>query len=161
MNIKELKEIIKLMEENKLTELEIEEDGFKVKLKKSNGTMLVQEAGMAPQVPLTVQQVPPHIIGAALPQTAPAAAKKDEDDPSIVIVRAPMVGTFYQAPAPNAAPFVNIGQDVNVDDTLCIIEAMKLMNEIKSEIKGKIVDILVTNGQAVEFDQPLFKVKKA
>ena len=155
MNIKELKDIINLMKENKLTELEIEEEGFKVRLKKSNGNMVIQEAHPVVQhIPQVIQQVVP-------PAPAVEAAKKDEDDPTIAIVRSPMVGTFYQAPAPNAQPFVNTGQEVNIDDTLCIIEAMKLMNEIKSEVKGKIIDILVTNGQAVEFDQPLFKIKKA
>jgi len=83
-----------------------------------------------------------------------------EEDATIEIVRSPMVGTFYKSPSPEAESFVQVGQTVNEGDTLCIIEAMKLMNEIKSEVKGKVLEVLVTNGQAVEFDQPLFKIKK-
>jgi acetyl-CoA carboxylase biotin carboxyl carrier protein len=103
-----------------------------------------------------------HASAQAVPAAATAAAAdKEVDDPNVVIVRSPMVGTFYASPAPNAQPFVKIGQDVNIDDTLCIVEAMKLMNEIKAEISGSVVEILVTNGQAVEFDQPMFKIRIA
>jgi len=158
MNIKELKEIVNLMKANKLTELEIEQDGLKVKLKRQNGSASARKADIPQQVPITVQQVPQQILQAASPTPEPA---KEEDDPNVIIVRSPMVGTFYQSPAPNAPAFVKVGQDVNIDDTLCIIEAMKLMNEIKGEVKGTILELLVTNGQAVEFDQPLFKIKKA
>ena len=157
MNLKEVKDIIKLMKENKLTELELEQDGFKIKLRRDNGTKGVKKDDQTQPMPVTIQHVSQPV-----PQQAPPVAtpQQQEDDPNIFIVRAPMVGTFYQAPAPNAKPFINIGQEVNVDDTLCIVEAMKLMNEIKSEVRGIVTDILVTNGQAVEFDQPLLKIKK-
>ncbi len=157
MNLKEVKDIIKLMKENKLTELELEQDGFKIKLKRNNGTRVVKKDEQTQTMPITIQQVP-QVMPQQVPQDV--APPQQEEDPNILIVRAPMVGTFYQAPAPNAKPFVSMGQEVNVDDTLCIVEAMKLMNEIKCEVRGIIVDILVTNGQAVEFDQPLFKIKK-
>lgn len=158
MNIKELKEIVALMKENKLTELELEKDGLKIKLKKSNGKTHV-EAPMMQQIPVAVPQ---QVSQVAMSQSPVAeAAPQKVEDPSIVIVRSPMVGTYYEAPAPNADAFVKVGQSVNLDDTLCIIEAMKLMNEIKCELKGKVVEILIENGQAVEFDQPLFKIKKA
>lgn len=160
MDIKQVKDIMKLMKEHKLTELEIEQDGFKIKLKKSNGAR-AKELPLTQQIPVAVPQAPQVQAPPAQSAQPAAAAPSAEDDPSVVIVKAPMVGTYYHAPAPNAKPFVQVGQDVSVDDTLCIIEAMKLMNEIKSEVNGKLLEILVTNGQAVEFDQPMFKIKKA
>jgi acetyl-CoA carboxylase biotin carboxyl carrier protein len=162
MNIKDLKEIVKLMKDNKISELEYEEDNTKIKLKRPNGHK-TNGSGYVQHVPMEMPQVVHHHTPAPVAASAPAsiAAPKDENDPSIVIVRSPMVGSFYSAPAPNAQPFVKVGQEINVDDTLCIVEAMKLMNEIKSEIKGTMVEILVSNGQAVEFDQPMFKIKKS
>ena len=151
MDIKQLKEIIKLMKDYKLTELEIEEEGSRIKLKKGNGTKVVRGSTIN-SVPMVIPQVSSQPVVADIPA-------KEVDDPSVEMVKAPMVGTFYEAPAPNEKAFVKVGQKVKVDDTLCIVEAMKLMNEIKSEVTGEIIEILVTNGQAVEFDQPMFKVK--
>ncbi|MBU1862266.1 MAG: acetyl-CoA carboxylase biotin carboxyl carrier protein [Candidatus Omnitrophica bacterium] len=158
MDINELKEIINLMKVNKLTELEIEENGLKIKLKKSNGIKVSQNPGMTQHIPVAMQPVQPPPLQQ---QPAPEKDKTDEDDPTIAILRSPMVGTFYEGPAPNAKPFMILGQKVKVDDTLCIVEAMKLMNEIKCEVAGEIVEILIKNGQSVEFDQPLFKIKQA
>ncbi|MBI4971882.1 MAG: acetyl-CoA carboxylase biotin carboxyl carrier protein [Candidatus Omnitrophica bacterium] len=150
MNLKELKEIINLMKEHGLTELEIEKDGFKIRLKKSNGQIIAHEevyyqpkGAVAPQ--------------AAAPQ-APAAPTQPVAAANEVLVRSPMVGTYYSAPAPDQSPYVNVGTTIKTDDVLCIVEAMKLMNEIKSEVSGKIVEMLVENGTPVEFDQPLFRV---
>ncbi len=160
MNIKDLREIVKLMKDNKINELEYEEDQVKIKLKRGNGVRPLRETSIVQQVPMAM----PQQVAAPAPAAAPAVAAApaaEVDDPSIEIVKSPMVGSYYSAPAPNAAQFIKIGQEVNVDDTLCIVEAMKLMNEIKCEIRGTIVDILVSNGQAVEFDQPMFKIKKA
>ena len=155
MNIKEIKEMINVMKEHDISEFEMEKDGFKIKLKKGGSVAVSPEAIMMP--PQTVQQVVPAPGGMADHKGAePAAAH----DPTIEVVKSPMVGTFYKAPAPDADPFVTIGQTVKTGDTLCIIEAMKLMNEIKVELAGRVVEILVENGQAVEFDQPLFKIKK-
>jgi len=160
MNIKDLKDIVKLMKDNKINELEYEEDNTKIKLKRGNGARAVKETSIVQQVPMAMPQVAAPIPAPA-PAAAPAAEAPAEDDPSIEIVKSPMVGSFYSSPAPNAQPFVKVGQEVNIDDTLCIVEAMKLMNEIKCELRGTIVEILVSNGQAVEFDQPMFKIKKA
>jgi acetyl-CoA carboxylase biotin carboxyl carrier protein len=147
MNVKELKEMINLMQENGLTELEIEKNGLKVRLKKgSSGGIMSEVAG---------QLVQPTRIPTETISTSPVAEK----EAGITVVRSPMVGTFYTAPAPDVAPYVASGQDVKPDDVLCIIEAMKLMNEIKCEVRGKVTEILVQNGQPVEFDQPLFKIK--
>jgi len=98
---------------------------------------------------------------AALPQSAaPAAAAKPQENPNEVSVKSPMVGTFYRAPSPEAPPFINIGDNVEPGKTLCIIEAMKIMNEIKCEVKGKVKEILVENAQAVEFNQPIIIIEK-
>jgi acetyl-CoA carboxylase biotin carboxyl carrier protein len=166
MNIKDLKDIVKLMKDNKINELEYEEDGTKIKLKRGNGTKPSRDANIVHQVPVAVPQMAQPVAPTTAPAAAPASPAADVpqqevEDPNVVIVRSPMVGTFYGSPAPNAQAFVKVGQSVNVDDTLCIVEAMKLMNEIKSEVSGTVTEILVTNGQAVEFDQPMFKIKKA
>jgi len=153
MNIKEIKEMINVMKENDINEFEMEKDGFKIKLKKCGHVTVAQES--------VVMQ--PQPIAQMTPATAPAEAApaaQPADDPNVETIRSPMVGTFYKAPAPDADPFVTTGQKVSSGDTLCIIEAMKLMNEIKAEMAGTIVEVLVENGQAVEFDQPLFKIKK-
>jgi acetyl-CoA carboxylase biotin carboxyl carrier protein len=150
MNVKELKEMINLMIENELTELELEKDGLKVKLRRDKFGVIKKEIE-APTIMMAAPQAPAA-------SSAPAQAKEASN---IHVVRSPMVGTFYAAPAPDAEPYVTGGKQVEVDMTLCIIEAMKLMNEIKSDIRGKVVEVLATNGQAVEFDQPLFKIEKS
>jgi len=156
MNTKEIKEMLTLMKENDISEFEMEKDGFKIRLKKGMFS--------AAQGDAIIMQQPVHYKEiSAVPQpakdaaTAPAVPKDDEN---IMVVKSPMVGTFYKAPAPDAAPFVAVGKQIEIGDTLCIIEAMKLMNEIKSEMRGTIVEVLIENGQAVEFDMPLFKIKK-
>lgn len=147
MTIKELKEMINLMQEHGLVELEIEKNGFKVRLKKGASGTIVQE----------VLSVPKPGQEGKLVQSAPA---QPVEEAGMSLVRSPMVGTFYVAPAPDAEPYVTRGKEVKQGDVLCIIEAMKLMNEIKTEVSGRVVDILVENGQPVEFDQPLFKIQK-
>ena len=150
MNLKELKEMIDLMQQNGLSELEIEKNGFKVRLKKSNGGF--EARGDSGEV---------RIFNASEPTSrTPQTEKEAKELENTVVVRSPMVGTFYSAPAPDKDPYVSKGKDIKEGDVLCIVEAMKLMNEIKSEIGGRIIDILVANGQPVEFDQPLFKIQK-
>jgi len=157
MNIKEIKEMINLMNENSLTELEVEKDGTKIRLKKSNsGEITVHEA--APKMVFAPSQPPSYILNnSAGKESAP------EKSPSgkTAEIKAPMVGTFYRAPSPESPAFVEINDTIEVGQVVCIIEAMKLMNEIKSEIKGKIVDILVDNAEPVEFGQPLFLIEPA
>ncbi len=153
MNLKEIKEMVELMNENGLTELEIERDGMKIKLKKTGDqSVSVQPVSYAiPTTPATVRpQVDAAAAAAAVPATPAAGNLKD--------VKSPMVGTFYRAPSPEAAPFVEIGQTVEVGQVVCIVEAMKLMNEIKSEVRGKVVEICVDNAEPVEFGQVLFRL---
>jgi len=149
INLKELKDLIALMNENQLTELEIEREGTKVRLRKGNGG----EEG------LVIERLPASRASAAL--TGPVPVPDLPAKPAGTEIKSPMVGTFYRAPAPEAPPFVEVGQEIQVGQVLCILEAMKLMNEIKSEIKGRIVQIVVENGQPVEFGQPLFIVESA
>jgi acetyl-CoA carboxylase biotin carboxyl carrier protein len=100
-----------------------------------------------------------YVTGIPHPQAVPEPTKPTEEAGRRVIVKSPMVGTFYRAPAPDAPPFVELGQEIDVGQVICIIEAMKLMNEIKSEVAGGVLEILVENGEAVEFGQPLFTVE--
>jgi acetyl-CoA carboxylase biotin carboxyl carrier protein len=147
MNLKEIKEMISIMNEHGILEFQLERDGFKVILKKahSGGDVSIQSSSAIP--------LPPQAHGAPVP-TIPVA------EVGVIEITSPMVGTFYRSSSPDAESYVKKGQEVSVDDVVCIIEAMKVMNEIKSEIKGIILDILVENGEAVEFGQPLFKLKK-
>ena len=147
MNLKEIKEMIQLMNENGLSELEMEKEGLKIRLKKSPSGQVEQI--FTPQstgAPASVQAAR-DAAGVGEP-AKPAAAR--------VAIKSPMVGTFYASPAPDAPAFVLAGSQVEVGQVVCIIEAMKLMNEIKSEVRGKIAEIPVSNGDPVEFGQPLF-----
>lgn len=153
MNLKELKELIELMNENGLTELEIEREGLKVRLKKLQGGGLEQRIEMVP-AGYAVKEAPRS------EQAAPAA-RKDSADKKLVEIKAPMVGTFYEAPSPESPPYVEVGSEISVGQVLCIIEAMKLMNEIKAEVKGRIVEKLVENAQPIEYGQVLFLVEPA
>ena len=145
MNLKEIEEIIKLMNENKLGEIEIEKNGLKVRLKKEDN-----------QIKQVIQDTAVNYQPAqGSNQTAQEAAKEQEPLRKLIEIKAPMVGTFYRAPAPDAEPFIEIGQEIKEEDTLCIIEAMKLMNEIKCETAGRVVEILVESGHPVEFGQTI------
>lgn len=149
MNIKEIKEMINLMNENGLVELEVEKDGMRIRLKKtSSGT----EGYTGP---IVVHQE--RISEGQHKETAETPIEKVSV--KTVEIRAPMVGTFYRAPSPEAPPYVEIGQTIEPGQVICIIEAMKLMNEIKSEIKGKILEILVDNAEPVEFGQPMLLIE--
>jgi len=153
MNLKEIKEIVKLMNANDLGEVEVEREGSKLVLKKgSSAAACVPVAAPAP--------VAPAVAAAPAPSAAPAAeTAKPAVSGNQVEITSPMVGTFYRAPSPESPPFVELGQIVDVGQVVCIVEAMKLMNEIKSEVKGKIIDVVGINGEPVEFGQPLFIVE--
>jgi len=151
MNIKKIEEVIRLMEKHNLTEISIEEEGAKIHLRKGmNGR--IEEAGGPWHIPSSASMPAAPTGGGLLP---------NEEEKNVVEIKTPMVGTFYSAPSPDANPFVEVGSKINTGDILCIVEAMKLMNEIKSEVKGKITDILVENGDPIEFGQALFLVEPA
>ena len=149
MNFNEIKELIDLVNSSDLQETIIEEGEFKIVLRRTS-------AATAPQQ-LSVQSVAAPAFqeaSAVVPSVVKAEAVSD-----LVESRSPIVGTFYQSSSPDAPPFVTVNDTVKKGDVLCIIEAMKLMNEIEAEISGTIVEVLVENGQAVEYDQPLFRIK--
>lgn len=145
MNIKEMKEMIQLMNENNLTELELEKEGLKIRLKKN-------QAGTIEYVHQESRPIP----SSRASQSTESREAQAPPAPAKAVIKSPMVGTFYAAGAPDAPPFVKVGSQVEVGQVICIIEAMKLMNEIKSEVKGKIAAINAQNGEPVEFGQPLF-----
>jgi oxaloacetate decarboxylase alpha subunit len=153
MNIKEMKEMIQIMNENNLTELELEKDGLKIRLKKGfSGSAEPVVAIESTASMIQKEAIIKEAMEAKESAKLSAAAAKN-------VIKSPMVGTFYAAPAPDAAPFVQIGMSIDVGQVVCIVEAMKLMNEIKAEIRGKVKEILVNNGDPVEFGQPLFVVE--
>ncbi len=148
MNLKEIKEMIALMNENNLMELEVEKEGMRIRLKKSGGAV-------GTEAPIIVERE--NIAQAA---TAKESAQESvKTVASSVEIKAPMVGTFYRAPSPETPPYVEVGQVIESGQVICVIEAMKLMNEIKSEIKGKIIEILVENAEPVEFGQPMLLIE--
>jgi acetyl-CoA carboxylase biotin carboxyl carrier protein len=155
VDIKDIKAIIDLMKKNSITEFELEREDSKIRLKRgpNGGAPVIQYdepgAGGVSQVlmPVAAPPLPP-----AVPQN-PATGE--------IEVKSPMIGTFYRAPSPEAASYVELGTEISPESVVCIIEAMKVMNEIKSEVKGVITQVLVENAKPVEFGQPLFKVRPA
>jgi len=155
MDLKDIKAIIDLMKKNSISEFELERQEFKIKLKRTNG-QIGEEGQPAPiYLPAPTAQAAP-VAHPALPATAPTPAAAASTDTEI---KSPMVGTMYRAPSPEAANYVEVGTEVNPDTVVCIIEAMKVMNEIKAETRGVITAIMVDNAKPVEFGQPLFKIR--
>jgi acetyl-CoA carboxylase biotin carboxyl carrier protein len=155
----ELRELIGLLRDNGLAELELENEGFRVRLRRES--TMAEAAAVAPvqhPAPAPVAPAPaPAPSGPAHPGTqATTAAAQDQD---LHIISSPIVGTFYRSASPTAEPFVKIGSNVDNDSVVCIIEAMKLMNEIQAETSGEVVKIYVENGQPVEYGQPLFGIQ--
>jgi acetyl-CoA carboxylase biotin carboxyl carrier protein len=155
VDVEALNQVIKIMDKGDIAELLYEDGSVKIQLKKRGAFMA---AASIPQVMNTV----PAVMHAAAPAEAAAAPvkPKPEDNPNIAVVKSPMVGTFYRSPSPESPAFINIGDSVEPGKTLCIIEAMKIMNEIKCEVKGKVKEIITENAQAVEYNQPLILIDK-
>ncbi|KGQ56842.1 acetyl-CoA carboxylase [Gallibacterium anatis str. Avicor] len=155
MDIRKIKKLIELVEESGIMEIEISEGEESVRI--SRGSAVAAAAPVAPQ-PIIVPPAAPAAVTA--PTAAPVAAPAAEANAiSGHTVRSPMVGTFYRSPSPEAAPFVEVGKSVKVGDTLCIVEAMKMMNRIESDKAGVVKAILVNDGDAVEFDEPLIVIE--
>lgn len=155
MDLKDIKAIIDLMRKNALSEFELERQDFKIKLKRgvTGPVTPVEELPPAPY-PVPFPQTAASGLPTSTPSAAPPAAA-----PTLLEIKSPMIGTFYRAPSPDAADYVEIGTDVTPETVVCLIEAMKVMNEIKAEVKGTVTHILVENAKPVEFGQPLFRIR--
>jgi acetyl-CoA carboxylase biotin carboxyl carrier protein len=163
VDIADLKEILRILEEQDITEFELEQDGVKLRVCRSSPA---HASGSAPTpygagVGVAAPVAPPAAATPAAPAGGSAAQPAEEVAAGGTVVKSPIVGTFYHASDPNSPPFVNVGDRVKVGQVLCIIEAMKLMNEIEAEIAGEVVKIHVENGQPVQYGDPLFTVKPA
>lgn len=175
MDLEKIRELLQIVADSGVAEVEIEQDDFKLVVRKSNPTVTVQPPVpayapppmyMPPYMPpaAPAPMAPPAAPAAPVAPPAPAAAPvADTPAPAPAVsgdeIKAPIVGTYYAAPGPDAAPYIQVGDRVKPGDVLCIIEAMKLMNEIEAEVSGTIREIFVENGQPVEFDQPLFLIE--
>src|SRR5262245_53364041 len=153
MDLKDIKAIIDLMKKNSISEFELEKQDFKIRLKRRGSTRAVSqvEDSAAAYFPSGIP-VPAAVAPGALAAPPPPPSSELE-------IKSPMIGTFYRAPSPEAANYVELGSEVNADTVVCIIEAMKVMNEIKAEVKGIVTQVLVENAKPVEFGQPMFKIR--
>jgi acetyl-CoA carboxylase biotin carboxyl carrier protein len=155
VDLKDIKAIIDLMKKNSVSEFELEKQDFKIRLKRGmngGGAVVTQlDEGQAPVAYAPVAATLPAASNAAATPPAPTATEPE--------IKSPMIGTFYRTPSPESAAYVEVGSEVNPDTVVCIIEAMKVMNEIKAEVKGVITQVLVENAKPVEFGQPLFKIR--
>ncbi|MBT3841541.1 MAG: acetyl-CoA carboxylase biotin carboxyl carrier protein [Verrucomicrobia bacterium] len=148
MDFKDIKSIVDLMKKNSLSEFEMEKEGFKIKLRRAS------EEGRPEEV--QVQHYLPPAVPAEVPVAVPVPASAPATDPEI---KSPMIGTFYRKPSPESESYVEVGDTVTADMVVCIIEAMKVMNEIKAEMSGVVTEILIEDSRPVEFGQPLFRVR--
>lgn len=156
LDFNEIRKLVRLLENSQINEIEIFDKGRKIRLSKSgpgNGHM-----GIVMPAPAAVPNMAPPAAASAAP-AKPAAVPEAAAGRNLKQVKSPMVGTFYAAPSPEAEPYVQVGDTVHKSQVLCIIEAMKLMNEIESDFSGRIIEVLVENSQPVEFDQPLFTIE--
>ena len=163
MDIKEIQELIKFVAKSGATEVNLEIDNVKISIKSPAKKGAVPETTIIQQIP--VAQSPAAVMPTAAPAAAPATPAADapaksepSDEDKYITVKSPMIGTFYRKPSPDKDTFVNVGDSIKSGDVLCVIEAMKLFNEIESELSGKIVKVLVDDSTPVEYDQPLFLV---
>jgi acetyl-CoA carboxylase biotin carboxyl carrier protein len=164
LDLKELKEILQILDEKEITEFELEEEGMKLRVRKTVSSNHASPPAVAAPAfgstttasPVPVAPAAPTAVAASPPATAEAP---DQSGAGLAIVKSPIVGTFYRTPDPNSPPFVNVGDAVRVGQVLCIIEAMKLMNEIEAEVAGEVVKIHHESGQPVQYGDPLFSIR--
>jgi acetyl-CoA carboxylase biotin carboxyl carrier protein len=171
MNVDVIKQILELMREHELAEFELEQDGLKVRVRKQGNTpVFTMPAPALPAMSVVPGPAPALAAAGATPaaSTASAAAAassieaiSDEESMELAVITSPIVGTFYRSPDPSSPPFVDVGQTIQKGQTLCIIEAMKLMNEIESEYEGQVVKVYVENGQPVQYGERMFAIKRS
>jgi acetyl-CoA carboxylase biotin carboxyl carrier protein len=162
MEFDDIEKILALVREHELTEFELERDGLKLRVRKSQGPGQPQMQMLMPAPQVSHHsQIPAPQAAPSGPSPAPAASGQTDEELELAVVKSPIVGTFYRTPEPGAPAFVDVGQRVKKDQVLCIIEAMKLMNEITSEYDGEIVSVYVENGKPVQYGERLFAIKTA
>jgi acetyl-CoA carboxylase biotin carboxyl carrier protein len=156
LDLKELKEILQILAEREITDFELEEEGMKLRIRKAGHASSNHPGPMAPLPP-----IPAPVPVARVPATAPSepAPPAPEVEAGLTVVKSPIVGTFYRTPDPNSPPFVSVGDRIRVGQVLCIIEAMKLMNEIEAEVAGEVLRIHHESGQPVQYGEPLFTIR--
>jgi acetyl-CoA carboxylase biotin carboxyl carrier protein len=168
LNLKELKEILQMLDERDITEFELEEEGKRLRVRRASSAAAPVAVLAAPPLPAPAPAAPvaPPVAAAPRPEPPPPSAPvavpapPAEDAASgLAVVKSPIVGTFYRSPDPNGAPFVSVGDHVKIGQVLCIIEAMKLMNEIECEVAGEVVKVHHDNGQPVQYGEPLFTIR--
>jgi acetyl-CoA carboxylase biotin carboxyl carrier protein len=159
LDLKQIKQIIELMKRSELTEFAVEEEGFKLKIRRGTSGLPIVSAAPGSNTPFPSNEAQSSAASGAQSEAAGmnGPAKEEAD---VTYIKSPMVGTFYRAASPESKPFADIGTKVVENTVVCIIEAMKIMNEIQAETKGSIVEVLVENGQPVEYGQRLFKLKQ-
>lgn len=160
MDFKQIQELVKMINKSNISELSIEQDKFKITIKQKDNEVQQVITVPAAAAPIqTVAAVAPAAAPAQAAAPAPAAAPSAPKADNLITIKSPMIGTFYRSAGPDKAPFINVGDEVTAGKVVCIIEAMKLFNEIESEVSGKIVKVLVDDATPVEYDQPLFLVE--
>jgi len=157
MDIKEIQSLIKFVAKSGASEVKLETDDIKITIR-TGAAGSGGETTYIQQIPAAVAQAVPPVAPPAAAAPAEAAAEKKEEDSNLVTIKSPIIGTFYRKPSPDKPAFVEVGDTIGVGDVLCVIEAMKLFNDIESEVSGKIVKVLVDDSSPVEFDQPLFLI---
>ncbi|OSZ78886.1 acetyl-CoA carboxylase, biotin carboxyl carrier protein [Chitinophagaceae bacterium IBVUCB1] len=164
MEFKQIQELIKAINKSNISELSVEEGDFKITIKQAQTISETQFVAVQAPMPQMLPQATPAPVAlpqAAQPQVAAPAATPAAGNDKLITIKSPMIGTFYRSSAPDKPAFANVGDDIKQGDVLCIVEAMKLFNEIESEVSGKIVKVLVDDASPVEYDQPLFLVEPA
>ena len=156
MDIKEIQNLIRFVAKSGASEVKLETEDIKITIKTTSESAGQAEATIVQQIPVHAAMAP--VAAALAAPAAPAPAEEEEDLSKYITVKSPIIGTFYRKPSPDKPNFVEVGSSIGEGDVLCVIEAMKLFNDIESEVSGKIVKILVENASPVEFDQPLFLV---
>jgi acetyl-CoA carboxylase biotin carboxyl carrier protein len=159
LDLKQIKQIIDLMKRSELTEFAVEEEGFKLKIRRGSNGLPIVTTGRGSNSPFPAVDTNPPMPITAAPVT-PAAAPASQEEVGVAYIKSPMVGTFYRAASPESKPFADVGTKAVENTVVCIIEAMKIMNEIQAEAKGTVLEVLVENGQPVEYGQRLFKIKQ-
>ncbi len=161
MNLKDIESLIKFVQGSGVAEVSLEQKDFKITIKTTHSGMVIQSSPPLMHAPQVQQSAPAPVVQTISTPTTPVESPKKADDSKLITIKSPMIGTFYRSANPEKPVFVNVGDEVKQGQVLCIIEAMKLFNEIESEVSGKIVKVLVDNATPVEYDQPLFLIEPA